>query len=275
MRSLKSRLERLAINVSNLRNFNYADRYGLTERNVQGLIASLIRDFPGAFIDRPGALATLLEPHIMDLKHVEDSKLTEREKEFKKLYGILKSDDSYRKLLDAYRKGDQVGIRRALPHVFLNPRISDIVNGSHISELFHGVSVPDGMSPKDYLELCLSIQRDGIRNSPYRLHMNMDHTVRHVFTTPNHYNAHGILFFSFRPNGYTVALDKSLTEARIYTPRLKVPMRFNLRGAETLPSYGPDEGVIEVSQAEDYIKELERRLTEKSITFKRLGIPKD
>lgn len=273
MKDLKSRLERIAIDVSNLRNFNYADEYGLTERNVGKMIDGFIQDFPGAFLDSRST--SMLEFYPADLTQVNQEKLAEREKEVKKLYCLLKSDDSYRRLLKAYRSGDQDKIKQTLPGVFHNPRMADIFDGSEIRCLFHGVRVPEEIDAEDYLKLCLKIQKEGIRNSPYGLHMNMDQTIRPVFATPDKNKAHGILFFSFRPQGYTVELDKSLQEARIYVPRLKVPMEINVRSADTLHSYSPDEVGIDENKASKFIEELERGLKRKKIPFKNLGIPKN
>lgn len=273
MKDLRSRLERIAIDVSNLRNFNYADEYGLTEKNVERMIERFIHDFPGAFRDiRP---TSMLEFYHLDLTQVDQEKLAQREKEVKKLYGLLKSNDSYRRLLEAYRSGDQDKIKQTLPGVFHNPKMADIFNGSDIRYLFHGVRVPERMDAEDYLKLCLKIQKEGIRNSPYGLHMNMDQTIRPVFATPDKNKAHGILFFSFRPQGYTVELDKNLQEARIYVPRLKVPMGINIRNADTLHSYSPDEVGIDVNKAGKFIEDLEIGLKRRKIPFKTLGIPKN
>ncbi len=269
-RNIKDRLERLAIDVSNINNFNYAPLCGYSTEKIDGMIRELVEDFPGMYYRSSDTMITVAgTPN----SQIGIEKVEEWEKRVKNVFDTLRSDSEYKELLKAYRKNDQDKIRDHLPGVFVDFMRSDIVDGSTL-QLFHGVRVPKGIHPKSYLDFCLRIQKEGLKRSPYGLHMDMDYNIRPVFATPNEYDSHGIIYFSFKPKDHTVVLDKNGDEAKIYTPLLKTDLELKLRDADTIPSHGPQELGIRVDRAESYISEVEERLQKKGIAFKKLGLPK-
>ena len=273
VKTLQDKLEGLAIDVSNIYNFNYASEYGYNKKAISNLIDDIKRDFPNVYLERSDK--TMLEiPLEPDTSEVNILKLKRRISEVRKIFKKLRKDKSYKELFRAYKEDNQEDIAKYLEGVFVDLSKSEIIPPeSRKLELFHGVTVPKGMEPEKYLDLCVKIMENGLKPSPYGLHMGMDRLIRPIFATPEKYDTHGLAFFSFNPSEYTVVLDDRLDEARIYTPVLKTKFNLWLRDSDTLQSYNGFETGIIGKKAESYAKSLEKIAQKRGVKFKKLGLP--
>lgn len=276
-KSVKRRLEELAWDVSSIGNFNYASQYGNTERGVKVLIKRLMKDFPDIYSNDPANPGDFFElsPNTQIPNDIDLSKIRGWENEVKKRLKELRSDPKYKTLLEAYRKDNQKEIAKMLPLVFAKPELDGILEPEKMApRLYHGVTIPAGATPQNYLNLCLRIQREGLRPSPYGLHCDMDRSIRPIYFALESLKSHGLLSLSLRPDSKTVVIGRG--EAKIYTKRLKADFKLLLRDAETLVSYAPDDDVgVPKNQAEDYVKDLTDLLHERKVPFKRISLPSD
>ena len=278
LKPVKRRLEELAWNISSIGNFNYAKEYGNTERGIKMLITRLMRDFPNVYGNNPtnpdDFFGLHLDAQIPD--DIDTSKISEWEKDVNKRLIELRSNPHYKALLKAYRQDNQKEISEILPLVFAKSGLEKVLEPNEKAQrLYHGVTIPDKASPQDYLNLCLKIQKQGLKPSPYGLHCDMDKNIRPIYFALSPLESHGLLSFSFIPNSKTVVVAGG-REARIYTKNLKADFSLNLRDPETLASYAPDNDIgIQVERVESYCSELKDLLKSKKIPFNELKIPSD
>lgn len=279
LKPVKKRLEELAWDISSIRNFNYAGEYGNTEKGIKMLIIRLMRDFPNVYGNNPINPNDFFGLHLDSQipKDIDTSKISEWERDVNKRLRELRSNPNYKALLQAYRKDDQKEISKILPLVFAKHGLNRILEPEEKApRLYHGMTIPDKeMTPEDYLNLCLKIQKQGLKPSPYGLHCDMDKNIRPIYFALSPLESHGLLSLSFIPNSKTVVVGGG-REARIYTKNLKTDFSLNLRDAETLVSYAPDNNIgIPTERTESYCSELKNLLKSRKIQFNELKIPTD
>lgn len=275
-KDLKSRLRELAWDVTSIGNFNYASQYGYKVKDIILIAEGISRDLSGVY-DLMGSSYPILE--ILSENALEDvdlSKIREWERQVKKVLTTLRSDPEYKRLRVAYRNNDQIQVSETLPNVFVNYEIQTLIEPNQKSpRLSHGITVPEGMNAEQYLEFCLKISREGLKPSPYGIHMEMDRNIRPIYSATRPLDAHGLIALTFTPESHAVVIDNNKKEAKIYSPKLQANFEFTLRDIDTLTSYGPDDGVVVPNdQIGQYLKDLEEGLTIRKIPFKKVKIPK-
>lgn len=276
-KDLRSRLNELAWDITSIGNFNYAQEYGHKIESIQNLAERVASELPGVYevMSSTYPIVEVVYPDAID--SIDPNKITKWKKEVGRILTQLREDPSYIELLKAYNNDDQKEIAEILPNVFVNFATDKLIEpGQKSPPLFHGITVPKKMSAEEYLELCLRMQREGIKPSPYGLHMDMDRNIRPVFSALNPYEAHGLIALTFRPTDHTVVIENNDSEARIYSKRLKAKFGLVLRDAETLVSYSPGNDVgVPRDKTEGYVKDLTNLLNERKIPFKRISLPSD
>lgn len=274
VKTVKRRLEELAWDISSIGNFIYAPEYGHTEEKIERLAERAKKEFLGQYNITKTTypiVELILQPN---LEGITKENLGRFEKEVGGILKELKGDEQYTKLRDAYEKDDQEKVADALPQVFVDFRTQSII-GPHETpqRLFHGVTVPNGFTPDQYLAFCLKIKEEGLIPSQFGQHHSMDRDVRPIYSTPSPLESHGLIGLTFIPKNYAVVIENNQEEAMIYTPRLKADFELTLRHSDTFTSYRPhDYPGVPDEQIKDYVKSLESGLKKKGIPFHKLNL---
>lgn len=274
VKTVKRRLEELAWDITSIGNFIYAPEYGHTEEKIERLAERANKEFLGQY-DVAKTTYPVVELKLQpNLERINKKNIGKFEKEVGDILKELKGDEQYKKLREAYEKDDQVRVVDALPQVFVDFRTQSIIEPHETAQrLFHGITVPNGFTPDQYLAFCLKIKEEGLIPSPFGQHHSMDRDIRPIYSTPSPLESHGLIGLTFIPKNYAVVVENNQEEAMIYTPRLKADFELTLRHPDTFTSYRPhDNPGVQDEKIKDYVKNLESSLKEKGLKFHRLKI---